>query len=203
MCQRCNYLRHLTLLLLASGNDGEFSMRKTWMAATAAIALGLGTVGAGMTAAMAQMHGGAGGHASGGGGIGGNAGISGGGARIGAGAAPSTAGAARAAGPARAGVTAAPNTFATGRANVQSNAAVRAAPNTAAANPAFAGRNRAFAWRGDRDHDRFRHRRRFAFFPGVGIYDYAGPNCYYDPNRPWTYYNCYPNNSSPSYNWNW
>jgi hypothetical protein len=189
MCQRCNYLRHLTLLLLASGNDGEFSMRKTWMAATAAIALGLGTVGAGMTAAMAQMHGGAGGHASGGGG-----------APIGAGPAPS-------AGPARAGVTAAPNTFATGRANmrsnVQSNAAVRAAPNTAAANPAFAGRNRAFAWRGDRDHDRFRHRRRFAFFPGVGIYDYAGPNCYYDPNRPWTYYNCYPNNSSPSYNWDW
>ena len=175
-------------------------MRKTLMAATAAIALGLGTVGAGMTAAMAQMHGSAGGHASGGGSagggaIGGHAGVSGG-ASMGAGAAPS-------AGPARAGVTAAPNTVATGRANVQSNAAVRAAPNTAAANPAFAGRNRAFAWRGDRDHDRFRHHHRFAFFPGVGIYDYAGPSCYYDPNRPWTYYNCYPNYSSPSYNWDW
>jgi len=161
------------------------------MAATAASALGLGTVGAGMTAAMAQMHG-AGGHAGGGGGIAAHAGVSG--------AAPIGAGAA---GTVRAGVTTAPNTFAAGRANVQSNAVVRAVPNTAAANPAFTGRNRAFAWRGDRDRDRFRHHRRFAFFPGVGIYDYAGPNCYYDPNRPWTYSNCYPGYSSPSYNWDW
>jgi hypothetical protein len=180
---------------MALGNDGECSMRKTLMAATAALALGFGTVGAGMTAAMAQMHGGAGGHAGGGGGGAGHAG----GARIGAGVAPS------ATGPARAGVTAAPYAFVAGRGNVQSNAAVRAVPNTASANPAFASRSRAFAWHGDRDHDRF-HRRRFAFFPSVGIYDYAGPNCYYDPNRPWTYYNCYPGYSSPSYGsptYNW
>jgi hypothetical protein len=200
MGRRCNYLCDLTLLPTASGNDGECDMRKTFMAATAAIAFSLGTVGAGMTAAMAQMHGGGGGHAGGGGGAAAHAGVSGGGAGIGAGVAPSATGAARA------GVTAAPNTFAAGRANVQSNAAVRAAPNTTAANPAFAGRNRAFAWHGDRDHDRFRHHRRFAFFPGVGVYDYAGPNCYYDPNRPWTYYNCYPgysslNYGSPTYNW--
>lgn len=182
-------------------------MRKTLVAAASIIALSLGT-----TAAMAQ-HGGHGGGGMGGGHFsGGNfgGGHFNGGMRAGPGAA--------AFGPARANFAAAPNNFAVGNRNF---AAVNrgtsfgrfnsrfnrfGGPNTFVANRPFVGRS-AFAWRGH--FDRF-HRRRFAFFPGfVGIYDYAGSSCYYDPDAPWTYSyygynNCYPDTGySYSYNWGW
>lgn len=187
-------------------------MRKTIFAAVAAVALG-----ASGAAMAAHAGGGGGGHAGGGGGHmgggfggahfgggfggahfgGGFGGAHFGGAHMGARMAPGGIGVAHPS------FTAAPNTFAAGRGNF----APRTVPNTFAANPAFAGRGRTFAWRGDHDHDRFRHRR-FAFFPGFvggGIYDYdATPTCYYDPNTPWAYqygYNSCYRYDSPSYNW--
>ncbi len=207
-------------------------MRKTIIAAASIIALGLGT-----TAAVAQ-HGGHAGGSFGGGSFGGGhfGGASFGGGHFNGGMRMGPGPSAAAFGPARANF-AASNNFAVGNRNFAAvnrggaNFAVnRFAVNRGArfgrfntfgartafsANPAwrgnaFAWRGRNFAWRG-RDFDRF-HRRRFAFFPGfigVGIYDYAGPSCYYDPDAPWTYSyygynNCYPYaDYSYSYNWGW
>jgi hypothetical protein len=171
-------------------------MRKTIFAVVAAVALGASGT------AMAAHAGGGGGHAGGGGG---HMGGSFGGAHFGGGFGAPHMGARVAPGGigmTHPGFAAAPNTFAAGRGNF----APRTVPNTFAANPAFAGRGRNFAWRGDHDHDRFHHRR-FAFFPGFvgGIYDYdATPTCYYDPNTPWAYqygYNSCYRYDSPSYNW--
>jgi len=192
-------------------------MRKTVLAAASIIVLGLGAgLGGGTTAAMAQIHGGhggggMGGHVGGGmaghggGGMaghigGGMSGHVGGGPHLGAMGGPRIGGAAPGAMAARPNMAAAPNNFAAGN-----RGAVPTAPNTFAFRH-HAGRG-AYAWRGDHRYDRFHHRR-FAFFPGFygGVYDYAGPTCYYDPNAPWTYnpygYNCYSNDGY-SYNWVW
>jgi hypothetical protein len=173
-------------------------MRKAIFAAVAAVALGASS------AAMAAHAGGGGGAGHAGGGGGGHMGGNFGGAHFGGFAGPHMGAhmAPGGIGMAHPGFAAAPNTFAAGRGNF----APRTVPNTFAANPAFAGRGRTFAWRGDHDHDRFHHRR-FAFFPGFvgGIYDYdATPTCYYDPNAPWAYqygYNSCYSYDSPSYNW--
>ena len=146
-------------------------MRKSMIAILAAVALSTSAV----TAAIAAPHGGGGGHMSGGGG--GHMGGFGGGGRTGG---------FSGGGIARGGIGAGTGIYSPMRS---------AAPNVAA-NPAYAGRGNAYAWRGYHDHDRGHHRG-FVFGPGYysGLYAYQ-PYC----NTGWPY--DYNYNSCYGSDWN-